>query len=178
MRTDSIQTTPCWKDIDSWTAKTLLLQVKAPNTSADVCAVTEFFMNCSTAEPRICIARCIARSSRIVLVDEATSCVDGQTDALIQEARTVFWCFFKYKILYIDMFLQGWCLPMFPPTAARLIDLTKVLSWMQRWPLHLRAHWQATFKHPFGRFRLPSLSLSLSHCSNRHFRKTSRTAPC
>ncbi|CAK8987864.1 unnamed protein product [Durusdinium trenchii] len=34
----------------------------------------------------ICIARCIARSSRIVLVDEATSCVDGQTDALIQEA--------------------------------------------------------------------------------------------
>lgn len=35
---------------------------------------------------RLCIARCIARSSSIVLVDEATSCVDGETDALIQEA--------------------------------------------------------------------------------------------
>lgn len=34
----------------------------------------------------LCIARCIARSSSIVLVDEATSCVDGETDALIQEA--------------------------------------------------------------------------------------------
>ena len=33
-----------------------------------------------------CIARCIAQSSSIVLVDEATSCVDGETDALIQEA--------------------------------------------------------------------------------------------
>ena len=40
-----------------------------------------------TAGLRLCIARCIARSSPIVLVDEATSCVDGETDALIQEAR-------------------------------------------------------------------------------------------
>ncbi|CAE7510546.1 Abcc2 [Symbiodinium necroappetens] len=39
----------------------------------------------------LCIARCIARSSRVVLVDEATSCVDGETDALIQDAlRTQF----------------------------------------------------------------------------------------
>ncbi|CAE7546569.1 Abcc1 [Symbiodinium natans] len=40
----------------------------------------------------LCIARCIARSSRVVLVDEATSCVDGETDAIIQEAlRTQFY---------------------------------------------------------------------------------------
>ncbi|CAE7746636.1 ABCC4 [Symbiodinium sp. CCMP2592] len=39
----------------------------------------------------LCIARCIARSSRVVLVDEATSCVDGETDAQIQDAlRTQF----------------------------------------------------------------------------------------
>ncbi|CAE7816212.1 Abcc1 [Symbiodinium microadriaticum] len=37
----------------------------------------------------LCIARCIARSSRVVLVDEATSCVDGETDALIQDALRI-----------------------------------------------------------------------------------------
>eukprot|EP00929_Paragymnodinium_shiwhaense_P097458 TRINITY_DN59127_c0_g1_i1.p1 TRINITY_DN59127_c0_g1~~TRINITY_DN59127_c0_g1_i1.p1 ORF type:complete len:1329 (+),score=325.24 TRINITY_DN59127_c0_g1_i1:66-3989(+) len=34
----------------------------------------------------LCIARCIVRQSRIVLIDEATSSVDGETDSRVQEA--------------------------------------------------------------------------------------------